>query len=40
MKKSIYKSCNDLPLMLNMKRSPRRNPAERFHWREEEQRNE
>ena len=32
MKKSIYKSYDELPLILNMKRRPGRNSAEGFRW--------
>ena len=32
MKKSIYKSYDELLLILNMKRRPRRNSAEGFRW--------
>lgn len=39
MKQSQYKSYDDLPLFLNA-RGPRRSPAERVRWGEEEQRNE
>ncbi len=39
MKKSEYKSHDDLPLFLNEKWGPHGN-AKRFSWGEEEQRNE
>ena len=40
MKSSIYKSYDELPLFLNIKQGSRRNPAKRFRWEEEAQRNE
>ena len=40
MKKAIYKSYDDLPLLLNVKQGSRRSPAERVRREEEAQRNE